>query len=344
MAKPHLGLDIGTGSLKLALCDEKGVRRLAVEALPDNLVREGEIVSFEAMADFIKETLRKHRIAARRCAMILPTGMAFLRRLTMPVMDVDQLRINLPYEFRDYVTASKDQYFYDYAVNEIRQGEEEGAAGEMDLLAAAVSKQVVAEYREMCRRAGLKLRIAAPTECAYGNLIHAYTLEHPDQAGQEYCILDLGHAATRLHIYTGSRFEATRVVEIGGTTVDSAIAGAMSVDEHVARTYKEANHEKAQALEEPRSVYTNIAIEVMKAINFYGFNNRESDLQHIYYCGGSAKIGLLLDAIAETGELRRQTQTTGLTLHNIEELLPPIEGDEKPDAGLCAAAVGITMQ
>lgn len=344
MAKPHLGLDIGTGALKMALCDENGVRRLAVENLPENLVKAGEIVSYEAMADFIKESLRKHRIAARGCAMILPTGLAFLRRLTMPVMDVEQLRFNLPYEFRDYVTAGKDQYFYDYAVNEIRQGDEEGGTGTMDLLAAAVGKQTVADYRNMCRRAGLRLRVAAPVECAYGNLIRVYGQEKPELAGQEYCVLDMGHAATRLHIYTGSRFEATRVVEIGGATVDSAIASAMSVDEHIARTYKEANHQGAQELDAPRSVYTNIAIEVMKAVNFYGFNNRESDLQHIYYCGGGAKLELLRQAIADAGELRRQTQTTGLTLHTIEELLPPMDHDDQADASLCAAAVGITMQ
>lgn len=333
MTVAQLGFDIGSGALKIAQCDGSGLKRAVVRALPENLVREGRVVSYEAMADFIKETMRENRVAGKSCAVILPAGVAFLRRLVMPAMTVDQLAVNLPFEFRDYLTAAKDRYFYDYAVNSLTTGED-GIPTEMDLTAAAVAKSTIAEYAEMFRRAGLTLKAAAPAECAYANVLRAYLARTPKQEGREFCILDLGHAATRVYIYTGCRFEATRIIEIGGAMVDSAIAEAMSVDEHVARGYKEVNHASAQELEGARSVYSAIAVEVMKAINFYGFNNRESNLEHVYCCGGGAQVEAMRKAVAGA---------VSLELHSSGDLLPHPEGGGH-DAEFCVAAAGITMQ
>lgn len=332
MAKTKIGFDIGTGALKLVQWDGAQIRRAVSAPLPDNLVKEGRIVSYEAMADFIKEMARGNRVSGKDCAVVLPAGLAFLRRVSLPAMSVDQLAVNLPYEFRDYLTMGKDQYFYDYAVNELRR-DEDGAPLELDLTAAAVPKAAIAEYRDMFRRAGFKLRTAVPAECAYANLLRFR--EGADSAGaaREYCILDLGHAATRIHIFTGSRFEATRVIDYGAGTVDLAIADTLSVDEHVARAYKEANHDGAQELEGPKNIYGTIATEMRKAVNFYHFNNRESDLQDAYCCGGGARIAALADAIG---------RAVDLTLHSAAALMPPAAGEE--DLSSFAAAAGASMQ
>lgn len=332
MGKSAIGIDIGTGRLKLALCDGGIIRRVVSETLPDHLVREGRVVSYEAMADFIRETMKKCRLYGKECAVVLPTGAAYLRRVSLPAMSVEQLAVNLPYEFRDYLTMGKDHYFYDYAVNELRR-DESGALREMDLLAAAVSKELIGAYREMFRRAGLRMKVAAPVECAYANLLRTYGAAHPETAGAERCILDLGHAATRVHIFTGARFEATRVIEYGGGMVDSAIAESLGVDEHVARTYKEADHGGAQVLDGPKSIYANIAVEIMKAINFYGFSNRESDLKDAYLTGGGGEIAALRETVSKSLELN---------IHQIAELMPA--GTEGEERAPFAAAVGIALQ
>lgn len=334
MSKITLGFDIGTGLIKIAQNGKNSVESLVAEPIPENLVREGHIVSYEAMADFIKETTKRNRIRGGSCAVVLPAGEAFLRRVTMPLMPVDQLEYNLPYEFRDYVEQGKDKFFYDYAVIKISEGDEE-QPGEMHLLAAAVPKETIAEYRMMFHRAGFKMKIAAPAECAYGNLIAGFEERDADHKHEEYCIIDLGHAATRIYIYTGQSFETSRVIETGAADIDHAIATARTVDEHIARTHKEANHESALDLEEVRDVCEGIALEVMKAINFYSFNNRESNLEHAYFCGGSARIKPLIEAVQ---------QTTGLITHPITELLPLREENGAEHSDVCAAAIGITMQ
>lgn len=337
MGKTRVGFDIGAGDLKIVQCDSAGIRRLAVEPMPDSLVKGGQIVSYDAMVDFIKRSVKKNHISGRDCGLVLSGGEAFLRRLTVPTMTAEQLSVNLPYEFRDYLTMDKDKYFYDYAVNAVKAGED-GAPGELDLTAAAISKETISNYVSMFRRAGFKLRTAAPPECAYANLIRAKeareTREPGDEGEREYCILDLGHTATRIYIFTGSRLEASRVIEYGSAMVDAAIADALGVDEHMAHAMKEANHDGAQELEGSRSVYANIAVEIRKAINFYSFNNRASTLQDAYFCGGGAYIPALLDAI---------TGTVDLSLKGIRSLLPG-GGRFVEKSVFAAAAVGITLQ
>ena len=334
MGRTYTGIDIGAGQIKFAVCEPGGViRRMAVSPVPDQLVREGRIVSPEAMSDFLRAEARVHKIKNRDCAVILPAALAFTRRFSVPLMTEEQLKINLPYEFRDFITQEKDKYFYDYAVMG-RLKNEAGQETELDLMAAATLKSTVAAYTAMLRRAGFKLRVAAPVEFAYANLLRLHESAHPAQLPGEYCIIDLGHSATRIYMYTGSRFEVTRVIEYGCALLDAAIADELHVDEHIAATYKVMNHNDVQSLERCRDIYHNIAIEIMRAINFYGFNNPGSHLTDAYTCGGGAKIPLLLEEIAAV---------IGLGVHSMEDLMPGGTRDRE-HLLLCPAAVGITRQ
>ncbi len=330
MARTVIGFDIGACALKLAKWDGSAVRGTVIAPVPDNLVKNGVILSYAAMSDLIRETVRERRISGRECAVILPAGHAFLRQVTLPAMTADQLRVNLPYEFRDFLTMDKDKYFYDYAVNALKHGGE-SVPRQMTLTAAAVPKEVIGEYRDMFRRAGFRLRTAIPAECAYANLLRT---QAGGAEGREFSFLDLGHTASRLHIFTGTRFEATRVIDLGLSGLDDAISEAMGVDQHIAQTYKLSNHQDVQTLEGALAVYNAIALETRKAVNFYSFNNRDSDLRDLWCCGGGVHIPALLDAISQSVEL---------TIHDAAELLPAAaRGAEGLSA--CAAAIGAAIQ
>ena len=334
MAKIHTGFDIGGNMLKIAVCSDAQVKQLVAEPLPDSLVKDGRIVSSEAMSEFLKETAKRRRVTGKDCAVVIPASQVFIRRITMPLMTVDQLKLNLPYEFRDYITREKDKYFYDYSVIRIKEPDQEDPQGEMELLAVATEKSTIDEYREMFRRAGFRMKIAAPQECAFTNLLQRLPVVL-DEAGRakDYCIVDAGHDATRVHIYSAGAFEVSKIIDYGGFTVDSLISEIYSVDEHVARTYKESNYKNV--LDEVRcaNLFSTIAVEIMKTINFYGFNNPVNNLDSIYMSGGGSRMKGLLQNIENF---------TGFTLRSVEELLPPVE-EGAGDGILAAAAVGIAL-
>ncbi len=372
-----LGIDIGYDSVKLALVSGKQVKKTAIASMPKRLMREGRLASPEAMGELLAQTMKKNGIHCSSAAVAFSNEAVFVRNVTMPVMAAEQLTLNLPYEFRDYITEDLKNYIFDYAMlsdpastakmgaikaekkekqpkkekrNALEAFEaeadkaavvaaetEEVAAvsggATMDMLAVAAPVSLMDETRLMLRKAGLKLTKAAPAVCSYVGLIRNMDPAKKPGSG-EYCFLDLGYQSIRMYMFKGDRHEVTRVLESGLNVVDAAIADAYNVDEHLAHTYVVNNFEDCQSKEVCVNAFNNIAVELMRALNFYRFSNPESTLSDIWLCGGGAAITPLVAAIESGME--------GMNVHSAEELLPG--GRLLGDSNALVQAIGITQE
>ena len=372
MAKRILGIDIGYDTLKLALVSGKQVRKTVVVPMPKRLLREGRVVSPEAMGELIRSTMRENGIRCSRAALALSSDAVFVRNVTVPQMTADQLSLNLPYEFRDYITDELKNYIFDYAMlsdppkkekaakepkapkaskkkkNALEAFEEEQAAqvpeeaaaegsvstaATMELLAVAAPTALISESRDMVRKAGLKLMKAAPGVCGFIGLIRSMQNSYRPASG-EYCILDLGYQAIRMYMFKGDRHEVTRALEFGLSRIDDALADAYNVDVHLAHTYLLTNYEDCQSKEVCLNAFNNIAVELMRALNFYRFSNPESELADIWLCGGGAAISSLTAAI-EAG-------LDNMKFHSADELMPC--GRMLAESYSLAQAIGITQE
>ena len=338
MKKTILGVDIGHDQLKLALVKGSHVLKTASVPMPENLLRDGRITSRESMAELIRTTMKANGMRANRAAFVLPNETIFVKNVEMPLMTVDQLKYNLPFEFNDYITGELRDYVFDYAVlsdeptTASEYGEPEGdGTPSMELMAVGVLRAVVEDAQETLRKVGLRLVLAAPALCAYISLLRARQGTRSGEAG-EYAVLDLGYEAIRMYIFRGDRHIATRVLEIGLSVLDGVLADVLGVDIHLAHTYLTTNYENCQQREECRVAYENIAVELMRALNFYRFSNPDSALADLWLCGGGAVIRPLTDTIGEM---------LNIQLHPAGELVP---GGEAIDA--CngfVQAIGITL-
>ena len=323
MGKKTAGFDIGSHAVHIALATKKGIKRVHSEPLPEGAVREGRIVSYEAMGDFIKQTCKKQKIRFDDAAVILPASLCFCRRLNMPVMTHEQLTVNLPYEFRDFITSEKEAYFYDYAI--LRTiNDADNKPIELDAMAAAALKTTIADYKGMFRRAGIKLRTAIPVEMAYVNLL----MRSPE--GHCHCIIDIGHTAVRLYMYNGNRYESSHLVDYGCSAMDNIIAEALHVDPFIASSYREANHDGCQSLPEREALYQSLAVEVKRAVHFFRYNNPDIELEHIHITGGGAEILPLRETLENT---------LSIPIYDATELLN-VKGADA-DFGLAAAGAAL---
>lgn len=291
MPKAYTGIDIGNNSVKLAVCKDGVASKLVSEVLPEGMMAEGRLVSFDSMADFLKKVVRANGGIAKDAAVILSPRESLTRRLSMPVMSDKELALNLPYEFRDYISQGKDKYFFDYAV----LGVEPGNLGEPDsleLLACATLKETIEDYDAMLRRAGLRLRIALTAPAAFQNAMMLA------QCQQTCCFIDFAHRTTTLHFFSQGKYDVTRIIELGGVDVDRAIGLSYSVDDRVAAGYKESNFRAAQICPEAMAVYENIATEIGRAVNFYNFNNPDQNLEAVYCCGTGSVLHPMLNEVS----------------------------------------------
>ncbi len=343
--KTILGVDIGYDQLKLALVNGERVLRTASAAMPKNLIKEGRITSEEVMADLIRQVMKDNHMKANVAAYVLPNEMVYVKNVKLPLMTIDQLVYNLPFEFNDYITGEVQDYVFDYAVLsrsdledkpviENMEGEEDQEInmGEMELMAVGVQRETVEEAASVLRKAGLKMTVAAPTLSAYISLIRARK-EFLSKTTDEFGILDLGYESIRMYMYKKDRHMATRVLEIGLSSLDGVLADAFGVDSHLAHTYLMSNFENCQEREECLTAYENIAIELMRALNFYRFSNPDSALSDLWLCGGGALIRPLTEAIDEMLDME---------MHSGAELVPG--GKKIPDCSSYVQAIGITFQ
>ena len=199
----------------------------------------------------------------------------------------------------------------------------------MDLLAAATTKQTVDDYLEMFRRAGMRLRIATPAAAAFQNLVGG----NP-RALANCCVIDFAHSGTKLHFFADGAYDVTRVIDIGGADIDRAIAAERGVDVHVANGYKLSDYDGVQQGAAAFDVYESIAVEIGRALNFYGFNNPDTNVEMAYCCGGGSSLQPLVNAVASHIDI---------DLRSISDIMPEASGDNDLRAQ-CPGAVGATMK
>ena len=340
MAKSCLGIDIGKDQLKLVLMKGETIQKTASVQMPEGLLKEGRIVSVETTGELIRKTMRENKIRCKEAAVVVSSGICFLRNVTMPEMTPDQLVYNLPYEFRDYIADELKKYTFDYSwgsgeaplkakklkktrkkkneeKDENSKNEEGSERKEMELLAAAAPVEDIEDIRLMARKAGLKLTFAAPEVSACENLLH-YKLKDAQDKEKEYGILDLGSTSSRLLIFKGDRHQVTRVIERGMEQVEELLADYFHIDIHLAHTWLLANHEDCVNSDVCRDAFAQISVELMRALNFYQFSNPDSRLEDIWICGGGASIEAMRQSLKESLDVN---------IHDAGELLESMGGN-----------------
>ena len=319
MGKIRVAFDIGSSSLKAAMLRGDGVWIEEVR-LPENMVDEtGTILLPHAFAQFLKQVRKELSLPRGAAALVLPPCQVLCRQVTMPRMTEEQLMLNLPYEFSDFIQGAADQYHCDYAVCERAQGDDETDG--IPMMAAAASKQVLAEYTRMFAQAGIKLKTVLPQEMALVQLCRERTGN-----GEEFFFVDLGHQYTRITALWRDRVQATRQIALGGRNLDAVVANELGVAPYLAGTYKMTNFQDVFDLPAVAEICDRIAVEILKVLNFYQFTYRSSALEGIYLVGGGTAFPLLRESIR---------RTVGLPLLDPEELLP--EAGEASAAGIFAA-------
>ena len=331
MKKITLTFDMGDSHIKIAK-REKGKIVVHSAQVPENLIKEGLIQVPHMVSDFLKDLRAQYKLPATECGIVVPDELVVCRNLTLPAMTVDQLKVNLPFEFTDYISDEPQKYVYDYALKEMIY-DEDGNPKEMNLTGAVMSKESVDTYVRIFKNAGFNLKVLIPQEIAMTNVMRDAVEKGRIEADKEYCIVNLGHRTTQVFIFKGDMLVVLRNIHLGSGSIDKVISEHESVDEFVARTYKNKNFNNVLDQEYVHEQYVRIAVEIMKVINFYRFNNRNSELEDMYFIGGGSNLKGFCETIAEINELNHKSTM---------DILPPEVEDKIDLSGLCA--IGVMLQ
>lgn len=306
-----LGIDIGESSVKLVCFQNKKLTKAVSVPMTADIVSDGKILSASAVADILRNTAKMNKIPLVHSAVVLNADDSFVRTVTMPLMNKKQFLYNLPFEFNDFLTEGKENYFFDHSFRRIIENEE-GAPEKMELLACATHKTTVAGYRAMLRRARMRAKVLVPAESSFGALIGAHIAKEDEQP-KDRCIVDLGSRTTNIYIFHGEDFDTSRTVDLGMAEFERIMAEKLRSDKASICEEIKKGEKEVVCSDRAFDFYTRLAGDIVRAVNFYNYSNRERELSEIYLCGGGAGIVQLCNTIKET---------TRLGVLSAEELLP----------------------
>ncbi|ETP71957.1 Tfp pilus assembly protein, ATPase PilM [Lachnospiraceae bacterium JC7] len=288
-----VGIDIGDYRIKVSYIVKGKITEFFYENVPDNAVRGGMIQFWDAMAEFLRDTFKAHKIRCRNVIFSVPVSGVYVRTVELPVMTVKQLDLNLPFEFHDYISDNTDKYFYDYAVIE-------RSDKNMKLLAVACSKELIERYRTLAKNARLNAVGLVPDVIGIQRILIRYNQLYSVQRDKDYAILDMGDQSFKIHFYNHGVYDVTRSLEPGGYSFAETISSITGTDVHIARISEEENVDDIQTHEKLVQLYESRAVEIMRALNFYSYSNTANTIDTLYYFGGSGNIRRLVQILSET--------------------------------------------
>lgn len=344
--KNCLGIEIGHYRVKIAYI-EKGELREFISRRIEGV----EHPDMRPYADLIKDLLKEYSIRCRRVVFVIRQEDAYVRRFELPLMTEEQLRLNLPYEFHDYIGNEMERYIFDYAM--IHRDEDK-----MEIIGAACTKELSQYFQKLAKMARLKLVGLVPEVLGLERILERaeeYEAEEAEDLAlrsasedgkgsekgrdavlpgdgketakaegmepgrKDYAILDLGTKTMRIHFFRRGIYDITRTMEPGCEEIERIRSGDREKISELGIEPEEENRDEAEQLKWEAVMeeqYRTRAVQIMRVLNFYSFNNTDNTIDSLYYCGGGAHYKELIAMLDETLEL---------PVLSVAELLPEMD-------------------
>jgi type IV pilus assembly protein PilM len=306
-----IGLDIGTGFVKVAQVKHKGgqaiLTNLGRVVLSAGIMDDGYIIDVDGMTQTIRESLALSCADGKEVVVGLSGRHVFSREITMPVMSKQELAEAVKWGLEEYVPYPVDSFYYDFDVIAFN---EDGKT--LELLLVAAPYELVNPMIAAVTAAGLEL-VAIETEA----IASARALPKPKESDVSrgyFFVIDIGDKLSQLTIFQKGVPFFTRLVPIGGIHFTQVIMQATGLDFAEADTFKSKSTDFFQSddfignlskvNQELKLLVAQLAHEGRLTLDSYLTQNPQATIDQIFLMGGGACLKNLLF------ELRHQVDLT----------------------------------
>lgn len=323
------GLDLSDLSIKALWLDRSGdgdtIASFGSVPLPLGSVVDGEIMNPEVVQSAVLRLLEKagpKRIKTRKVICSLPETKAFLRVISLPKMDEDELKEAIKWEIEANIPLTLEQVYYDWEIMDLDLAQEKG---KMSVLVVAVARGVVDQFQTVLEGAGLEV-VGLETE----SIAQARSLLPEKDEKRTTLIVDIGDRRTSFLVSIGSTPCFTSSVPLSSQMITDAISKSMHLSFEEAEAVKIKHGLGSLALKSPvlkaaQPVLENMAAEIEKSIDFYLNNLRYSaSVDSIVLCGGGSNMHGLLPYM--TRRLGRPVESGNPWVNvRLGKRIPPID-------------------
>jgi len=291
----YFGIDLGDLFVKVLQLEKKGtndfVRAYAVLPIVDGCVEDGRIIDKQKMADVVKAVVAKagpKKINTKKVICSLPESKVFLRVLSIPKMEKQEIAEAIKWEIEASIPLSVDQVYYDWQLV--------GEAGDkQNILTVAVSREIVDDILTTLELAGLEVYGLEAESIATARSL----IDNRATPGEVSLLVDLGSKRTNFVVAEGNVPFFTSSIPFSSNGVTDAIAKTLGISNEEAEVLKISEgvgccHEEGSVLSSIKAYLEGLSLEIEKTIDFYqNINSQTGKVEKIIVCGGANLKGLV---------------------------------------------------
>jgi type IV pilus assembly protein PilM len=293
--KTTIGLDIGSGLIKVAVIDhsrkQPELTKVAVAPLLADAIVEGEVMDPGIVAEAIQGALASAGVKTKQVVTAVGGRDVIIKKIQIERVKEQQARELMRWEAEQHVPFDMESVELDFQILD-----PDGDGLEMNVLLVAAKRELVESKTRILTDAGLQL--AAVDVDAFA-LHNAFEVNHPDAMDGVVCLVNIGHEVTNVNILDDGVPILTRDISVGTRRFREDLQRERGVSaedaQQLLQGYDRSEH--LDAVLESRG--EEIAVGIERAAAFLSSNSRAtSQLRGIYTCGGGARIPGLTEMLA----------------------------------------------
>ncbi len=293
--KTSVGLDIGSGFVKLVEVDHSGdqpeVSRVAMEPrLPDAIV-EGEIMDPGLVADTIKSLFERVGIKGREVVTAVGGHDVIIKKIEMDRMKESDAREVIRWEAEQHVPFDIKSVELDFQVlNPLEEGLQ------MEVILVAAKKELVDNRIALLADAGLSASVIDVDAFALHN---AFERNYPEAMEGIVALVNVGHEITNVNILEDGVPILTRDIPFGSRRVREDLQRERGLTAEQAEDVVQGREEIDDLAQFVGQSADEIAVGIERASAFLMTRQSGEGLGKIYLSGGGSRIPGMTDALAE---------------------------------------------
>ncbi len=299
-----VGLDIGSGLIKVAVVDHSNknqpeLTKVAIQPLMQDAIVEGEVMDPGVVAEAIQAALAAAGVKSKQVVTAVGGRDVIIKKIQIERVKEQQARELMRWEAEQHVPFDMESVELDF---QILDPDSEGL--EMNVLLVAAKRELVESKVRVLTEAGLDAAIVDVDAFALHN---AFELNYPDAMQGTVALVNVGHDVTNINILEEGVPILTRDLTLGTRHVGEALQRERGLGapeaEALLKGFDRSPH--LDAVLEAKG--EEIAVGIERAVAFLASNTRGgASVRAVYTCGGGARIAGLNEMLG--ARLRIESQ------------------------------------
>ena len=298
-SKSSVGLDIGSGFVKLVQVDHSGdqpeVTRVAVRPLLPDAIVEGEVMDPGLVAETVRSLVEEAEIKGDRVITAIGGHDVIIKKISMDRMEEEDARQVLPFEAERHVPFDIQSVELDFQVLD-----PEGADSKMDVLLVAAKRDLVQDKLALLSDAGVTASVLDVDAFALHN---AFQVNHPEGSSGVVALVNVGHEMTNVNILVNGVPILTRDIPFGSRRIREDLQRERGLTAEEAEEVVQGQKPMDDLRIFVERGVEEVAVGVERAAAFLMTQDSGESLGRIFLSGGGARIPGLAEALGRRLEI-----------------------------------------